>query len=204
MKPIKPRVFPALVLASAAAADAAAQSLVEIARQERLRREEIARRAGPDAPPPRVYADADLIHRGLLTMRVDAAAPDAAAGSEAAPEAPADPAAADTGSVDDERQWRERMTAARQALERAERRAAELQTRVNGLWADFTSRDDPAQRAAVEQDRLAALAALEETRAEIDELARAVADVRREARRAGVPPGWLRGPPAAAASVPPS
>ena len=190
---VRPRVLSALVLVSAAAADAAAQSLVEIARQERLRRAAIARQAGPDAPPPRVYADADLIHRGLLTMRVDAAAPDAAAGVGAAPDpeapAPADAVSADT---DDERRWRERMTAARQALERAERRAAELQTRVNGLWADFTGRDDPAQRAAIEQERQAALAELEETRAGIDELARAVADVRREARRAGVPPGWLR------------
>lgn len=191
MKPFKPRVLPALFLVSAAAAAAAAQPLVEIARQERLRREAIARQAGPDAPPPRAYADADLIHRGLLTVRVDAAAPAAAAGAEAAP-APEASAPADTGSGDDERRWRERMTAARQALEGAERRAAALQTRVNGLWADFTSRDDPAQRAAIEQERQAALAALEETHAEIDELARAVADVRNEARRAGVPPGWLR------------
>ena len=88
------------------------------------------------------------------------------------------------------------MTAARQALERAERRAAELQTRVNGLWADFTGRDDPAQRAVVEQERQAALAELDETRAEAEELAQAVADLRAEARRAGVPPGWLRPGPA--------
>jgi cell division protein FtsB len=63
---------------------------------------------------------------------------------------------------------------------------------VNRLWADFTARDDPAQRAAIEQDRQAALAELEETDAEADELARAIADLRDEARRAGVPPGWLR------------
>ena len=84
------------------------------------------------------------------------------------------------------------MAAARQALDEAERRAAGLQTRVNGLWADFTARDDPAQRTAIEQQRQAALAELDETRAEADELARAVADLRDEARRAGVPPGWLR------------
>ena len=84
------------------------------------------------------------------------------------------------------------MTAARQALEQAERRAAELQARANRLWADFTGRDDPAQRAALEQERRAALTELEATRAEAEELARAVADVRTEARRAGVPPGWLR------------
>ena len=84
------------------------------------------------------------------------------------------------------------MTAARQALEQAELRPAALQARVDGLWADFTSRDDPAQRAALEQERQAALEELDEARAAIDALARAVADLRDEARRAGVPPGWLR------------
>ena len=178
----------ALVLLSAAAATA--QSLVEVARQERLRREALARQAGPDAAPPRVYTDADLLYSGRLTMRVGDDEPEAGAEAEAAatdPAAPPDPAAAG-----DEERWRNRMAEARQAVERAERRAAELQTRVSRLWADFTARDDPAQRAAIEQDRVAALAELEETRAEAGELAQAVDDLRDEARRAGVPPGWLR------------
>lgn len=178
-----------LVLLSAAAATA--QSLVEVARQERLRREALARRAGPDAPPPRVYTDADLVYSGRLTMRIDGDEPDAGAGAAATE--PASPAAPpETAAGGDEERWRNRMAEARQAVERAERRAAELQTRVNRLWADFTARDDPAQRAAIEQERMAALAELEETRAEAEELARAVAAVRDEARRAGVPPGWLR------------
>ena len=191
MKRLNRSVLPALALASAAAATAAAQSIVEVARQERMRREALARQAGPNAPPPRVYTDADLIYSGLLTMRID----------DAAAEAPAETGSAATGSetppseasaVGDEQRWRDRMTAARQALEEAERRGAGLQTRVNGLWADFTARDDPAQRAAIEQERQAALAELEDTTAEIDALAGAVADLRDEARRAGAPPGWLR------------
>ena len=188
MKLLIRAVLPALVLVSAPAATA--QSIVEVARQERMRRAALARQAGPNTSPPRVYTDADLIYSGLLTMRIDDAAADApaetgaATGSETPP-----PEAAD---ADDEERWRHRMAEARQALEEAERRADELQTRANGLWADFTGRDDPAQRAAIEQERQAALAELEETRAEADELGRAVADVRDEARRAGVPPGWLR------------
>lgn len=175
-----------LVLLSAAAATA--QSLVEVARQERLRREALARQAGPDAPPPRVYTDADLVYSGRLTMRIgDDAGAGAAATEPASPAAPPE-----TAADGDEERWRNRMAEARQAVEHAERRAAELQTRVNRLWADFTARDDPAQRAAIEQDRLAALAELEETRAEADELAQAIVDLREEARRAGVPPGWLR------------
>ena len=191
MKPLTSHVLPALVLVSAAAAAATAQSLVEVARQERMRREAIARQAGPNAPPTRVYTNADLVYSGRLTMRI----------GDAAANAPAETGAAATGSetpppeaaaAGDEQRWRDRMAAARQPLEEAERRAAELQTRVNGLWADFTGRDDPAQRAAIEQERQAALAQLAETRVRIDDLAQTVVDVRDEARRSGVPPGWLR------------
>ena len=189
MKLLAPLVPLALALLPAAAATG--QSIVEVARQERLRREALARQAGSDAAPPRVYTDADLVYSGRLTMRVD----------DAETDAPEEPAAGETGSeapppeaetTGDEQRWRNRMAEARQAVEQAERRAAELQTRVNRLWADFTARDDPARRAAIEQDRMAALAELEETRAEAGELARAVDDLRDEARRAGVPPGWLR------------
>ena len=188
-----------LALAWAATETATAQSIVEAARQERLRREALARRAGTDAPPPRVYTDADLIHSGLLTMRIgdeetaagtEAATAPAGSETQAASETPTE--ASDTPLAADEQRWRDRMTEARLAVERAERRAAELQTRADRLWADFTARDDPAQRAAIEQERLAALAELEETRTEADELARAVDDLRDEARRADVPPGRLR------------
>ena len=191
MKPITSHVLPALVLVAAATADTAAQSLVEVARQERLRREVLALQTDPGAPPPRVYTDADLVYSGRLTMRV----------GDVETDAPGEPGAAATGSeapppeaqaTGDEQRWRNRMAEARQALEEAERRGGELQTRVNRLWTDFTGRDDPAQRAAIEQERQAALAELEETRAEADELAQAIADLRDEARRAGVPPGWLR------------
>ena len=79
-----------------------------------------------------------------------------------------------------------------EAVRRAELVAAALQNRVDGLLAEFTARDDPAQRARIEQERRDALSELERAQAEIDRLAQEVADVREEARRAGVPPGWLR------------
>ena len=64
--------------------------------------------------------------------------------------------------------------------------------RVDGLWAEFTARDDPAARAGLERDRRTALDELEQTRAELDRLDEEIADIREEARRAGAPPGWLR------------
>ena len=191
MKLLTSHVLPAVVLVSSAAANPAAQSLVEVARQERLRREALARQAGPEATSPRVYTDADLVYSGRLTMRIDDAGTDAP-GEPGAPETGSEAPPPEAEAADDEQRWRNRMAEARQALEEAERRATELQTRVNRLWADFTGRDDPAQRAAIEQERQAALDELEETEAEADELARAIVDLRDEARRAGVPPGWLR------------
>ena len=191
MKLPTPLVLVVLLLPLGGAATATAQSLVEVARQERLRREALARQAGPEAAPPRVYTDADLVYSGRLTMRVDDAETDAP-GEPGAPETGSEAPPPEAEAAGDEQRWRNRMAEARQALEEAERRATELQTRVNRLWADFTARDDPAQRAAIEQDRVAALDELERTEAEADDLARAITDLRDEARRAGVPPGWLR------------
>ena len=41
------------------------------------------------------------------------------------------------------------MADARLALERNQMYADALQSKINALWADFTARDDPAQRAIV-------------------------------------------------------
>ena len=51
-----------------------------------------------------------------------------------------------------------------------------------------TARDDPFQRAEIEQDRLDALAELENTQAELEQRDQELLDLQEEARRAGVPP----------------
>jgi hypothetical protein len=70
--------------------------------------------------------------------------------------------------------------------------AEALQSRINGLTADFTSRDDPAQRAVVANDRQKALAELDRVKNDITQQTKAIADIQEEARKGGVPPGWLR------------
>ena len=52
--------------------------------------------------------------------------------------------------------------------------------------------DDPARRRVVERQRSEALAELERTQAEAERLQQQIRDMQEEARRAGVPPGWLR------------
>ena len=67
-----------------------------------------------------------------------------------------------------------------------------LQSRVNALSTDFVNRDDPVQRAQVASDRQRALGELERLKRQIADEKQAIADLEEEARRAGVPPGWLR------------
>lgn len=163
------------------AAPAAAQPpLAEVARAEQARRASISEKS-------RVYTNADLTEtRRLTTAAAARPAPDSV--TDEAGGAPAEDAVEER----DETWWRERITAARDARRRAELVAAALQNRVDGLWAEFTARDDPAGRAALERDRLAAISELEQTRGELERLDEEIAGIREEARRAGAPPGWLR------------
>ena len=67
-----------------------------------------------------------------------------------------------------------------------------MQTRVNALTADFTARDDPSQRAKIAEDRQKALAEMARLKEDIEKGKKLVVDIEEEARRAGVPPGWIR------------
>ena len=67
-----------------------------------------------------------------------------------------------------------------------------MQARINALNTDFVNRDDPAQRSVIERDRQRALSELTRLKQAVVDGKKAVADLEEEARRAGVPPGWLR------------
>ena len=67
-----------------------------------------------------------------------------------------------------------------------------MQSRINGLTRDFSARDDPAQRAVIEADRKRALSEFDALQQSIKDDQKALADLDEEARKASVPPGWLR------------
>ncbi len=69
---------------------------------------------------------------------------------------------------------------------------AAIQSRLNALQTDFVNRDDPAQRATIAQDTQKAKDAMAQNQADIDKFKKEITDVQEEARKAGVPPGWLR------------
>ena len=187
-----PLVATALLLA----AEASGQTpLVDAARRERARRAAI-----PLEEKARVYTNEDLRNSGGLTIGVlpsgEASTTPAAAAAGPAVNAPdpeeIDGAESGTEAARDEEYWRNRMAAAQDARAQAALLAAALQNRADGLWAQFTAIDDPARRGAVERQRLEALGALEEMRVERDRLDAEILEIEDEARRAGVPPGWVR------------
>lgn len=88
--------------------------------------------------------------------------------------------------------WGARMTAARATLARDRVLVAALESRVAALANDIAARDDPQQRAQVIAARQQALAELERMTQQVIEDERAISAIEDEARKAGVPPGWLR------------
>lgn len=164
-----------------------AQSLADIARATSASRKE-----QPKAG--KVYTNGDL--RADITPSDPSAPTPGATSADSTASASAGAADAgdgkDAGGARDEKYWRGRITGARDALERAERFAEALQSQINGLMVDFVNRDDPAQRAQIEQRRTKAVADLERTQREIADHRKAIATVEDDARKAGVPAGWLR------------
>ncbi len=191
MKPVMLGCVAGLLLALFGS-QVAAQPLAEIARREKLRRAALAEKAKTDNTTPKTYTNADLRGGGRLTTSTAETPSPTVSATGTDPTRPAEGAPETAAATADEDQWRNRINAVQQARDRAQLMAAALQNRVDGLWTEFTSRDDPAQRTVIEGNRQAALDELENTSAEIADLTQQIADIREEARRANVPPGWLR------------
>ena len=174
------------------------QTLGELAKREQERRK--------TAPPAaKTYTNEDLktlkpwAGEHAAKPAESSKAEDAAkAGDPAKPGDSAKPteikpdAAMPAGAAKDEKYWRGRITAVKEDIRRNEAFRDALQIQVSSLAADFTSRDDPNQRAKIADDRQKAIAELARLTQDIEKANKLIADIEEEARRAGVPPGWLR------------
>jgi len=97
-----------------------------------------------------------------------------------------------TATPKDQAYWAGRRKELQGKLDSDQTLADALQSRINALTADFSSRADPVQRAGVERDRLKALSELDRLRKSIVDGKKALTDLDEDARKAGVPAGWLR------------
>ena len=161
--------------------------LADVAKAEEARRQQVRK-------PAKVITNKDLrpdITKGIAPTTVTPVT-DPAAPANATPGAPAGAATPAAGAKQDQAAWAARMKDARDKLSRSQLFADSLQTRINSLTTDFVNRDDPAQRAKIETDRQTALAELEKVKKDIDEQTKAISAIQDEARRAGVPAGWVR------------
>ncbi|HEX7780316.1 MAG TPA: hypothetical protein VF424_13810 [Vicinamibacterales bacterium] len=94
--------------------------------------------------------------------------------------------------VRDEKWWRARAAAARAALDRDQTLADAMQSHINSLRNDVVNRDDPAQQALLRERLASALAELDRLKQQIEADRQAILDIEVDARRKGIPAGWIR------------
>jgi hypothetical protein len=187
---VRPIVFLWLLLILAGVAPgvrlARAQSLADVAKKEEARRKTV-----PEAV--KVYTNKDL-----SAQPPGSPPPPAAAKPAKTEDAPKDGEtkdpkdAKDKEPAKDKSYWSGRMSKLQEQIDRDEIHAQATQTQVNVLTAEFVNHGDPGQRLIIEQNRQKALAELNRLTQSITDGKKSVADLEEEARRAGVPPGWLR------------
>jgi hypothetical protein len=183
--------FAAALVLTAGIAPARSQSLGDLARKEEERRKTV-------KTPGKVLTNKDLPRVSQTTPVTStepatAAEPKDSVAADTKPDAaPGDPKAPAADAVKDQKYWSERQKGLQGQLDRDQMLVQALQSQVNGLTADYSRRDDPAQRAIIGVERQKALDELNRLNEAIKLHKQAIADFEEEARRAAVPPGWLR------------
>jgi len=180
-----------LVGVIAFASAARAQSLAEVARQEAERRKAI-------QAPARVYTDADVRRFPVAPppeppqadpskATATADKPSARLEDAAAPPKPVEP------SVDlGEEYWRKLITDARSALARSSSYVEALRQRAQALTTQFYTLEDPVQRNAAAAQRRKVLDDIEHLLKDMAAQEQAIAKIEADARKANIPPGWIR------------
>lgn len=184
--------LPAAVLALLIAFTEGPGTLGTLSRREAMRRQlagqaraSLSNLSLPEPPPAAVSSDSGAA--------AAAATGDDGPGSMAAAVA----AAAGEGEQKpeqkkDEGYWRDRMTKARQALTKDEAALPAAEGKVAAITTQVINMDDPAQQSKMRQQLMVSMAEVERLKGQIEADRKAIADIQAEARRAGIPPGWVR------------
>jgi hypothetical protein len=172
----------AIVAIGAGSAPVLGQTLADVARKEEERRKTA-------KPADKTYTNKDL---GALPPGTPPPPPPAKPATTDSPAAKEPEKPGEKEPVKDQAYWAGRMKELQTQLQRDQTYVDAMQTRVNSLATDFVNRDDPAQRAVLAGERQKALGELDRLKKQIEAGKKAIADLEEEARRANVPPGWLR------------
>jgi hypothetical protein len=177
-----------VILTSVVAAPVWGQTLGKAARDAEAKRK-------TTSTSGKVYTNGDL--RGDPSSPSQPGAPTTSPTTAAAPPsqsgvAPADEKAKDGQPAKDEAYWRQRIKAERDALSRAETFSAALQSQISGLHAEFAACAGPPQCNEISSKRQKSSGELDRVKKEIADRTKAVVGIQEEARRAGVPAGWVR------------
>ena len=177
------RYWIAIPILVALQAGLSAQSLADVAAAEAARRKTV-KTAG------KVYTNEDL-------GNTPAASPALSQPATSSDAKPADPAAKpdEKKPVDPtktEKYWKDRAATIQQSLSRNKLLLEALQTQVNGMNAEFMNTDDPGQRDLLQVRLQRATGELQRVQQDIEKQTKAAADLQEEARKSGVPAGWVR------------
>ena len=166
-----------------------AQSLADVARQEQDRRKAIKK-------PSKVLTNKDLggVPGTAPPVTPAAAAPDASGTTPAAdgqkPVADAEKKAGEPAK--DQAYWSGRAKELQTQISRNETFAVALQSRINALANEYTNQGDGVRQQAIAVERQKTIDELNRVTKQIADDKKASADLQEDARRAGVPAGWLR------------
>jgi chromosome segregation ATPase len=119
--------------------------------------------------------------------------PRPASSSESEPGGPAEQGTS-RSSAEAEEGWRSRATALRDSISNAEKTIPEIEDRIAGLRNDRnpTNLMDPNREQHRQAEIAKAQAELEAVKAGLETSRQALASLEEEARRKGIPSGWLR------------
>jgi hypothetical protein len=163
-------------------------SLADVARQEQERRKSVkaASKVLTNKDLRSVPAPAAAAPQSETAPAADTGdASQAAAASTEAEKAPEEPAK-------DQAYWSARFSDLQTQLSRNETFAVALQARINALANEYTNQGDGVRQQAIAAERQKAIDELNRVTKQIAADKKAIADLQEEARRTGVPPGWLR------------
>lgn len=166
-------------------------SLVEVAKKEKARRE-TAKKATRVFTNSNLGADeVDLPPKSMPSFAgsSNATPSNTSPGSPTIPGGKPEPP---NPNMRDQAYWQGRIKAAMDDVSRTQLFADSLQTKINSLRTDFVNRDNRVEREKIQQDLNSSLAELEKLSKEIAEKRKTITAIEEEARKAGVPPGWLR------------